>query len=199
MKRTGLIRLAGLAAMTGGGVYAASGLITLPIVPSLFGGNIIAENLPFALLLVGAAASIVALHVLHKDLPRDRYGPLGLLASVMAVAGAGLLLVGGSAIFLGLLLVTGGLVALAVVTMGAGWRSSSAIPCWCCWGRPGWRRSWEPRGRWWATPSSGRERVALHRLREYGKEQRAGSHESNEHDAVRRIRGSRVRYRRDLR
>jgi hypothetical protein len=126
MKRTGLIRLAGLAAMTGGGVYAASGLITLPIVPSLFGGNIIAENLPFALLLVGAAASIVALHVLHKDLPRDRYGPLGLLASVMAVAGAGLLLVGGSAIFLGLLLVTGGLVALAVVTMGAG-----VLPRWC--------------------------------------------------------------------
>lgn len=126
MTLTHLMRLAGLAATMGGVVYAALGVMTLPIVSGLFKSATVVEHVLFVLLLVGVMASVVALHVLHKDLRRDRYGPLGLSASVMAVAGTGLLLVGGSATFVGLLLVTGGLVALAVVTMGAG-----VVPQWC--------------------------------------------------------------------
>ena len=109
-----------------GVVYAASGLTTLPMVPGLFKSDPVVENVLFVLMLVGAMASVVALHVLHKDLRQDGYGPLGVLASVMAVAGMGLLLVGEATIYLALLLATGGLVALAVVTMGAG-----VVSRWC--------------------------------------------------------------------
>ena len=126
MSSSSLIRLGGLIALVSGVVYAASGLTTLPMVSGLSRSVTVVENVLFVLMLVAAMASVVALHVLHKDLRRDSYGPLGVLASVTVVAGMVLLLVGEAAIYLALLLVTGGLVALAVVTMGAG-----MVSRWC--------------------------------------------------------------------
>jgi hydrogenase/urease accessory protein HupE len=64
MNRTGLIRLGGLAAMVGGIVYTALGLL----VPFL-------EPMSFALLALGAMVATAALHVLQKE----RYGLPGTL------------------------------------------------------------------------------------------------------------------------
>jgi hypothetical protein len=122
MKRIGLIRLGGLAAMVGGVAYAVQGFLALPLVRLLVpadgvamdpalkeegippervipGGRIIEDIniVSFVLLLLGAMAVIVALHALQRDLYRpgawERYG-LGALTSLTPLVGIALILVG---------------------------------------------------------------------------------------------------------
>jgi len=122
MKRIGLIRLGGLAAMVGGVTYAAQGFLAPPLMRSLVpagavpmdpalkeegippervipGGRIIEDIyiVSFVLLLLGAMAAIVALRALQRDLygpgAWERYG-LGALASLASLVGVALILVG---------------------------------------------------------------------------------------------------------
>jgi hypothetical protein len=122
MKRTGLIRLSGLAAIVGGVAYAVQGFLAPPLVRLLVpadgvamnpapreegispervipGGRIIEDIniVSFVLLLLGAMAAVAALHALQRDLygpgAWERYG-LGALTSLTPLVGMGLILVG---------------------------------------------------------------------------------------------------------
>jgi len=122
-----LIRAAGLAAMVGGVVYTAPGLLVGFRAP-LF----------YVLLGVGAMAAIVALHALQ----RRRYGLSGAVASVTTFVGMAMIVISGpvgavglamegSAIILfllGLLAAFVGMLALGAVTLGA-----RVLPFWSFW------------------------------------------------------------------
>jgi hypothetical protein len=125
MKRTGLIRLSGLAAMVGGVVYTMLGLL-LGFRAPLF----------YVLLGIGAMAAIAALHTLQ----RRHYGLSGAVASVTAFVGIAMIVVsmpmralgsameGAAAIsfLVGLLVAFVGILALGVVTVTA-----RVLPFWC--------------------------------------------------------------------
>lgn len=137
MKRGGLIRLGGLAAMLGGVVYAGVGLIEERLAEYLYyvgniGGGFVAVLLP-----LGAMAAIAALHALH----RERYGLRGALVSLTAFVGlalaTGALTVGVistspaldslfNALLIGLLVATVGLALLGGLTIATG-----ILPWWC--------------------------------------------------------------------
>ncbi len=78
MANSGLIRLGGLAAMVGGVVYTTLGLL-VPFLAPLF----------FYLLVLGATAALVALHILQ----RGRYGLPGALASLTTFVGLAVIVV----------------------------------------------------------------------------------------------------------
>jgi hypothetical protein len=119
------VRLAGLAAVVGGVMYTALGLL-VGFRATLF----------HVLLGVGAIAAIVALHALQKR----RYGLTGAVASVTTFVGMAMIVVSepvgalglameGSAMILfllGLLAAFVGMLALGAVTVGA-----RVLPFWC--------------------------------------------------------------------
>ena len=129
-----LVRLGGLAVMVCG-----VGVVVLWLVA---GGDWLASPLAspaIHLLMVGALAAIVALHVLQNQ----RYGLPGIVASLAAFVGLTMYLLGagiayarddfflafGDTMFLvvlGLLLATLGLIALAIVTI-----NGRVLPWWC--------------------------------------------------------------------
>jgi hypothetical protein len=125
MKRIGLIRLGGLAAMVGGVVYAALGLVVGFRAP-LF----------YVLLGIGAMAATAALHALQ----RRHFGLSGTVASVTTFVGLAMIVVSelagalgyameaaGIILFLvGLLAAFAGMLALGVVTVAA-----RVLPFWC--------------------------------------------------------------------
>lgn len=125
MERIGLIRLGGLAAMVGGVVYAALGLV-VGFRAQLF----------YVLLGIGAMAAIAALHALQ----RRRYGLSGTVASVTTFVGLAMIVLSelagalgyameaaGIILFLvGLLAAFAGMLALGVVTVAV-----RALPFWC--------------------------------------------------------------------
>jgi hypothetical protein len=137
VKRGGLIRLGGLAAMVGGVVYAGVGLVEEQLAVYLYymgniGGGFVAVLLP-----LGAMAAIAALHALH----RGRYGLRGALVSLTAFVGlalaTGALTVGVisaspaldslvNALLIGLLVATVGLALLGGLTIATG-----MLPWWC--------------------------------------------------------------------
>ena len=124
MSRTGLIRLAALAAMVGGVAYTGLGLL----IPFL-------EPMYFVLLALGAMVAIVALHALQ----RERYGLPGKLSSLSVFLGVVLALGSNLGLTEGLpwpiperiwmvsvLVAVLGMVALGIATMAAG-----VLPWWC--------------------------------------------------------------------
>jgi hypothetical protein len=125
MKRIGLIRSGGLAAVVGGVVYTVLGLLVgfrAPLFHVLLG--------------IGAMSAIVALHALQ----RRHYGPLGAVASVATFIGVAIIVVSeltgalgyameaaGIILFLvGLLAAFAGMLALGAVTVAA-----RVLPFWC--------------------------------------------------------------------
>ncbi|MGI8911581.1 MAG: hypothetical protein ACR2JR_13685 [Rubrobacteraceae bacterium] len=118
------IRLGGLAAILGGVVYTAVGLL----VPFL-------QSLLFILLAPGAMAAIAALHVLQKE----RYGLLGALASLTAFTSIALVLVSSLGIADGLpwpiperIFTVGSLVvAVSMLALGAVTIAVRELPRWC--------------------------------------------------------------------
>jgi hypothetical protein len=124
MKRTGLIRMGGLAAVVGGVAYTALGLL-VPFLEPMF----------FVLLALGAMAAIATLHTLQ----RERYGLPGTLASltvfigVVLILGSNLGLTGGlpwplpeRISMVGVLVAALGMVALGIATIAA-----RVLPWWC--------------------------------------------------------------------
>ena len=120
MKRGGLIRLGGLAAMAGGVLYALEHTLN-------------AGQPAFTLLLIAAMVATVCVALL---LPRERYGWLGALTSLISFVGLALVLWanqvinsvrstdpmaewGLTALLAGILAATVGLVVLAIVTTNA--------------------------------------------------------------------------------
>ena len=130
MKRTGLIRLGGLAAIVGSLIFAVHGSLLDPE------GTLVVSTV---LALLSVMAVIVALHLLQ----RERYGYEGALASASAFVGVALALGGfigfpsmprgdvlgvGTDILLlgmGMLAATIGIIALGIFTLGAG-----GLPWW---------------------------------------------------------------------
>ena len=166
--------MGGLAAMLGGIAYVVQGFLAPPLVRLLVsaddvrmdpalkeegippervipGGRIIEDVniVSFVLLLLGAMAAIAALHALQRDLygpgAWERYG-LGVLASLTALVGIALILVGDlgdigglryqvlaglrpvamNLFLIGLLVATIGILALGVATIAA-----RKLPWWC--------------------------------------------------------------------
>jgi hypothetical protein len=145
MMRTGLILLGGLAAMVGGIAWTTLFLLGYLLIRYLSLGSIekavqkgSLQAPVLTVLLVGAMAAIVALHVLHRE--REGYGWPGTLASLAAFVGLGMIPV--TWLFLAgphipmlltlavgmvcLLAATGGIVVLGIVTIQA-----EVLPWWC--------------------------------------------------------------------
>jgi hypothetical protein len=138
MKRTGLIRLGGLAAMVGGITATTLGLlyvlqargVTLGSIDrGLQKGNY--ETPVLTILLLGVLAAIAALHILQ----RGRYGRQGALAYVVAFVGLVLIPMGwlmpliavaAPLVIVGILAASVGIVGLGIVTIKAG-----VLPRWC--------------------------------------------------------------------
>jgi hypothetical protein len=138
MKRTGLIRLGGLAAMVGGITATTLGLlyvlqargVTLGSIDrGLQKGNY--ETPVLTILLLGVLAAIAALHILQ----RGRYGREGALAYVVAFVGLVLIPVGwlmpliavaAPLVIVGVVAASVGIVGLGIVTIKAG-----VLPRWC--------------------------------------------------------------------
>ena len=124
MNRTDLIRMGGLAAMVGGVVYTAVGLLVPFLVPMLI-----------VLLALGAMVATAGLHVLQ----RERYGLPGTLASLAVSIGV-ILILGSNLgfteglpwpiperiIMVGTFVAALGMVALGIATIGA-----RVLPWWC--------------------------------------------------------------------
>lgn len=143
MKRTGFIRLGGLAAMVGGVASAMLGLlyvlqvqgVTLgPIENALRKGNY--ENPVLTVLLFGVMAAVAVLHAIQ----RRHYGLPGALASLAAFVGVAMS-VGGNLVgelvpamapvamlllLVGILAASVGIVGLGIVTLEA-----RVLPRWC--------------------------------------------------------------------
>ena len=143
MKRRVLIQLGGVAAMLGGTLYAALGLMMWLCIPNCPESLMYIISPFFFLMVLGALAAIAALHILQ----RERYGLLGTLAFLVAFVGVAMLfvdalrnvivwlqgdtvaggLVGVPWLFLiGLLLATVGIIAYGAVTIG-----TRILPWWC--------------------------------------------------------------------
>jgi hypothetical protein len=135
MKRTGLIRLGGLAAMVGGIALVILGLVTWLCIPNCPRSLGYIASVFFVLLVLGAMAAIAALHLLQ----RERYGLLGTLAFLVAFVGVAMIFVDqlrnlvnpdvaafSWLFFIGLLVATVGIIAYGVVTTKAG-----VVPWWC--------------------------------------------------------------------
>ncbi len=124
MATSGLIRLGGLAAMVGGVVYTALGLLVPFLAPLLF-----------SLLVLGATAAIAALHVLQ----RGRYGLPGALASLTAFVGLAVIIVSNLGLTEGLpwplperIFVVGQFTAaLGMVALGTAVVAARVLPWWC--------------------------------------------------------------------
>ncbi len=124
MKRTGLIRSGGLAAIVGGVAYTALSL-AIPFLEPVF----------FVLLAIGALVATAALHALQGE----RYGWLGASASLSVFIGAALSL--GSHLGLteglpwplpeGIFMVSVGVVALGMVALGIATAAARVLPWWC--------------------------------------------------------------------
>ncbi len=146
MKRTGLIRLGGLAVMVGGVSYTALSLAvwlseppfsrSIPYLDSASDLRIqTLVNLFEVFLVLGALAAIATLHVLHREF----YGRAGMLVSVIAFVGVTLLLVVGlgdvlrSLVFLSSTQLTWGFVSAVLGGMGLGIVTIAArvLPLWC--------------------------------------------------------------------
>jgi hypothetical protein len=129
MKRTGLIRLGGLAVMAGGALYA---------ILSLLGLWRLTESVSTVLPLLGVMAATAALHAIQ----RGSYGWQGTLATFAAFVGAALVIVGmplvvvagAHADWLGTvqLIVVAGLLAmtLGLVSMGFVTITTRVLPWW---------------------------------------------------------------------
>jgi hypothetical protein len=138
VKRTNLIRLGGLAAMVGGVLYAALGLMTWLCIPNCPRSLGYIMSVFLVLLALGAMVAITALHILQME----RYGWLGTLAFLVAFVGVALIfvselpsLVNPGAVapvellwlfLIGLLVATIGIIAYGVVTLNAG-----VVAWWC--------------------------------------------------------------------
>jgi hypothetical protein len=143
MMRTGLILLGGLAAMVGGTAWTALWLLGDLLVRILSLGSIekavqkgSLQAPVLTVLLVGAMAAIVALHVLH----RERYGLLGTLASLAAFVGLAMipviwLFLVGPSISLALTGAVGMVCFLAatvgMVFLGLATIEAEVLPWWC--------------------------------------------------------------------
>ncbi len=115
MRRTGLIRLGGVATMAG--AVSSYAIIWTP------------EWLANLQLSVMVFPAIAALHALHRE--RERYGWPGTLASLVSFVGLALIIISWplettSTLSVGLVLATGGLLALGPITMIA-----EVLPWWC--------------------------------------------------------------------
>jgi hypothetical protein len=132
-----LIRLAGLAAMVGGIVYAGVGLIEERLAEYLYYVGNIGYGLVAVLLPLGAMAAIAALHALHREL----YGRVGAVVSLTAFLGLALataaLTLGVMStspdldfhfnlVLIGLLVATVGIALLGGLTIATG-----VLPRWC--------------------------------------------------------------------
>ena len=124
MKRTGLIRLGGLAAMVGGVAYTALGLL-VPFLEPMF----------YVLLTISAVVAIAALHALQGE----RYGISGALASLSVLIGVMLILGSTLGLTEGLpwplperIFMVGALVAaLGMVALGIATQAAGVLPWWC--------------------------------------------------------------------
>jgi hypothetical protein len=139
VKRTGLVRLGGLAAMVGGALYAVVSIVADPFYANRL---TLIWDVSTCLFGLSVMAVIVALHLLQ----RERYGLPGMLAFLVAFVGVALLLGSftGGAFFgylrfigdvlfpllgvVGALVATIGIVALGIFTLKAG-----VLPSWCGW------------------------------------------------------------------
>jgi hypothetical protein len=122
MKRTGLVRWGGLAAMVGGVIFAVDGSLGGPEAVGTLRWSTV-------LFLLSMMVLIVALHLLQKE--RERYGPQGAVVSATAFVGVALAVVsyilmdfvisleslGITLFLLGLLVATPGIIALGVITL----------------------------------------------------------------------------------
>ncbi len=135
MKRTGLIRLGGLAAMVGGIALVTLGLVIWLCIPNCPRSLGYITSVFFALLMLGALAAIAALHLLQ----RERYGLLGTLAFLTSLIGVAMIFVDqlrplispdaaafSWLFFIGFLVATVGIIVYGVVTKNAG-----VVPWWC--------------------------------------------------------------------
>lgn len=143
MMRTGLILLGGLAAMVGGIVWTTLWLLGYLLVRILSLGSIERavqkgglEPPVLTVLLVGAMAAIMALHVLH----RERYGLLGALASLAAFVSLAMipviwLYLVGPHIPIALTMTAGTVCLLAatvgIVGLGIATINAEVLPWWC--------------------------------------------------------------------
>lgn len=144
MVASNFVRWGGLAAIVGGATYASLALLG-PLYVYLYSPRS-PEDIPPVLnyiptifllfMLVGAMAAIAGLHILQ----RERYGLLGMSASLVAFVGVAVILVGGLAdllvgqrypavadiLIVGALMATVGIVALGTVTIVV-----KVLPRWC--------------------------------------------------------------------
>ena len=147
MSSSTLIRFCGLAAMAGGAAWVllwSGGLGWLIMWSEVAPKNCCYyfDNVVVGLLELGAMAAIAALYVLQRERQRERYSLVGVLASLAAFIGLGLVFIdmvliygaaatgwriplSGVLFFPGLLSATVGLIALGILTIGAG-----SLPWW---------------------------------------------------------------------
>jgi hypothetical protein len=135
MKRTGLIRLGGLAAMVGGIALVTLGLVIWLCIPNCPRSLVDLSFVFFVLMVFGAMAAIASLHLLQSE----HYGLLGTLAFLVAFVGVAMIFVDqlryldnpdaaevGWLFLIGLLVATVGIISYAVVTLRA-----EVVPWWC--------------------------------------------------------------------